>query len=149
MVADSRAAPSPGGIRPLDEPQLVQVEVGADDRPSRVRLEPALSLHASVGRHRQVVRQAQDERAISNPFVLSLSKDGGYLQSGATEGAGTGLPKERWREVPEILDSWRIDDEWWRKQPVSRLYYRVLLEDGTVVGLFKDLVSGEWYRQRV
>ena len=110
MVADSRAAPSPGGIRPLDEPRLVQVEVGADDRPLKVRLEPALS---------------------------------------TSKGSALRGSKERWREIPEILDSWRIDDEWWRKQPVSRLYYRVLLEDGTVVGLFKDLVSGEWYRQRV
>ena len=63
--------------------------------------------------------------------------------------AGRQTFSHEWRQVLEVLDSWRIDDEWWRKQPVSRLYYRVLLEDGTVVGLFKDLVSGEWYRQRV
>ena len=126
MVADSGAAPSPGGIRPLDEPQLVQVEVGADDRPSRVRLKPANGPALSSDR-RSRVSTASDT---SNGPALRGSKD-------------------RWREVPEILDSWRIDDEWWRKQPVSRLYYRVLLEDGTVVGLFKDLVSGEWYRQRV
>ena len=128
MVADSRAAPSPGGIRPLDEPQLVQVEVGADDRPSRVRLEP--SCHSL------------QNNPSPRPSVSPLPKGEGP--------GGEGRPFQgRWREVPEILDSWRIDDEWWRKQPVSRLYYRVLLEDGTVVGLFKDLVSGEWYRQRV
>ena len=59
---------------------------------------------------------------------------------------GLGAALESATMGPEILDSWRIDDEWWRKQPVSRLYYRVLLEDGMVVGLFKDLVSGEYKR---
>ncbi len=26
-----------------------------------------------------------------------------------------------------VLESWRIDDEWWRPRPVSRLYYHLLL----------------------
>ncbi len=53
-----------------------------------------LSCHGPLGRHRQmkmgtlclVVRQAHHERTSSNPFVLSLSKDGGYFQSSAAEG---------------------------------------------------------------
>lgn len=51
--------------------------------------------------------------------------------------------------VSEVLDNWRIDDEWWRNQPVSRLYYRVVLEDGTMTGLFQDLTSGRWYQQQL
>ena len=54
-----------------------------------------------------------------------------------------------WRLVARTDDVWRIDDEWWRERPVSRLYYRVTLEDGVSLGLFNDLVSGEWSRQRV
>ena len=48
----------------------------------------------------------------------------------------------------EIQSSWRIDDEWWRDQPVSRLYYTVLREDGHLQTVFRDLLTGQWYEQR-
>jgi hypothetical protein len=46
--------------------------------------------------------------------------------------------------VAEVQDVWRIDDEWWRQRPVSRLYWRLTLEDGQVVTVYEDLVSGRW-----
>lgn len=49
--------------------------------------------------------------------------------------------------VESTVESWRIDDEWWREKPVSRLYRRVVLEDGRVVDVYRDLVSGKWFRQ--
>ena len=49
--------------------------------------------------------------------------------------------------VENILDVWRIDDEWWRR-PISRLYHDVMLEGGGHVVLFKDLVSGDWFAQQ-
>lgn len=49
--------------------------------------------------------------------------------------------------VTDVLDTWRIDDEWWRME-ISRLYYRVGLTDGHALTLFRDLVSGDWYEQR-
>jgi hypothetical protein len=63
----------------------------------------------------------------------------------------SGLPvavrlKRRLR-IAAIEDKWRIDDEWWRAEPVARLYYNVLLATGDRWVLYKDLVSGEWYRQ--
>jgi hypothetical protein len=48
--------------------------------------------------------------------------------------------------IQEILDQWRIDDEWWRKE-VSRMYFRVALEGGQLLTLFQDLTSGRWYGQ--
>ncbi len=102
MVANTGAAPRPSGIRPLDAPQPVQVDVDGGDMPAGVRLKPVSRSHTPAR-----------------------------------------------RQVLQVLDTWRIEDEWWRKRPVSRLYYRVLLEDGTVTGLFKDLVGGDWYSQRV
>ena len=63
----------------------------------------------------------------------------------------SGLPLavrlKRRQRITVIEDRWRIDDEWWRKEPVSRLYYSVLLVTGEQLALYKDLVSGEWYRQ--
>jgi hypothetical protein len=49
--------------------------------------------------------------------------------------------------VEEVLETWRIDDEWWRKRPVSRMYYRLLLEDGRTVTVYEDLTSGRWWEQ--
>lgn len=45
-----------------------------------------------------------------------------------------------------ILESWRIDDEWWR-QPIARCYHAVLLDGGKRIVLFEDIVSGEWFAQ--
>jgi hypothetical protein len=62
-----------------------------------------------------------------------------------------GLPAtvrlKRRQAVISIEDKWRIDDEWWRAVPVSRLYYNVLLASGQRLVLYKDLVSGEWLEQ--
>ena len=116
MVADTGATPCPGGIRSLDAPQPVQIEVDDDDMPVGVSLKPVLS-------------GSKEPTLSPSAFHVRI--------------------KRRRREVTEVLGSWRIDDEWWRKQPVSRMYYRVVLEDGTMTGLFKDLVNGEWYQQRV
>ena len=49
--------------------------------------------------------------------------------------------------VISIEDRWRLDDEWWRAQPISRLYYNVLLASGRRLVLYKDLVNGKWYEQ--
>jgi hypothetical protein len=49
--------------------------------------------------------------------------------------------------IAALLESWRIDDEWWRPRAVSRRYWRVSLKDGRVVDVYCDLVSGRWARQ--
>ena len=50
------------------------------------------------------------------------------------------------RRVEAIRETWRIDDEWWRR-PISRLYHCVVLENGKSVTLYLDLVDGGWYIQ--
>lgn len=49
--------------------------------------------------------------------------------------------------IRTIEDCWRIDDEWWRSEPVSRLYYAVMLASGQRLVIYKDLVLNCWYRQ--
>jgi len=49
-------------------------------------------------------------------------------------------------KVEAILESWRIDDEWWR-QTISRNYMEVLLEGGKRMVLFQDLITGQWFAQ--
>ena len=52
-----------------------------------------------------------------------------------------------WRIVTAIEDHWRIDDEWWRSKPVSRIYYNIHLDSGQQMVLYRDLTTGNWYRQ--
>ncbi|MDM7999023.1 MAG: hypothetical protein QUS33_03235 [Dehalococcoidia bacterium] len=54
---------------------------------------------------------------------------------------------KRQRRVVRIRNVWRIDDEWWR-QEISRRYFELELNDGSVVTIFQDLVSGNWSHQR-
>ena len=49
--------------------------------------------------------------------------------------------------VEELLETWRIDDEWWRKRPVRRMYFSLALADGRMVTVYQDAVSGRWYQQ--
>jgi len=51
------------------------------------------------------------------------------------------------QSITTIEDKWRIDDEWWRSEPVSRLYYAVITASGQKRVIYKDLVDKHWYRQ--
>lgn len=52
-----------------------------------------------------------------------------------------------WQDVTLVRRPWRIDQHWWRSEPVRRDYYRVAPEDGPPLTLYHDLVSGGWFRQ--
>ncbi|MSQ21825.1 MAG: hypothetical protein EXR53_00745 [Dehalococcoidia bacterium] len=56
--------------------------------------------------------------------------------------------KGRWLKVESMADRWRIDDEWWRSEPVSRLYYDCMVDQGLKVTVFHDLVAGQWFLQK-
>lgn len=65
---------------------------------------------------------------------------------------GDGLPEVvtvdgAQRAVLAVRERWRVDDEWWRR-PISRDYVEVVLDDGRRLVLFRDLLTGEWFRQR-
>ena len=54
--------------------------------------------------------------------------------------------KRRRLRVTEVINIWRIDEEWWRKS-ISRFYFLLEVEGGMRVTLFHDLENGGWYRQ--
>lgn len=49
--------------------------------------------------------------------------------------------------VEDCHETWRIDDEWWRSKPISRVYWRISLSDGRMFDIYHDLVTGEWFSQ--
>ena len=65
---------------------------------------------------------------------------------------GNGLPRAVRFEgamqiVAAVQDRLRIDDEWWRERPVSRLYCQVQLERGRVLTLYHDLIGDSWWER--
>jgi hypothetical protein len=64
-----------------------------------------------------------------------------------SHGLPSALKGKRRQAVAAILDSWRIDDEWWRAEPLSRIYFEILLDSGQRLVIFKDLRLECWYRQ--
>jgi hypothetical protein len=51
------------------------------------------------------------------------------------------------REVEEVGEVWRIDDEWWREQ-IARRYVEVMLVGGGHVVVYEDLMNGGWLLQQ-
>jgi hypothetical protein len=76
---------------------------------------------------------------VNVPEPLKVEEDA----SGLPVAVGT---KQR-QSISSIEDRWRIDDEWWRTQSISRHYYKVLLTSGQRLVLYKDLATSGWYQQ--
>jgi len=52
-----------------------------------------------------------------------------------------------WQDVTLARRPWRIDQHWWRSEPVRRIYYRVAPEDAAPSTIYHDLVGDTWARQ--
>jgi hypothetical protein len=49
--------------------------------------------------------------------------------------------------VDHIEEMWRIAEAWWREAPQARTYFRVILETGRPLTLYRDDLTGDWYEQ--
>lgn len=83
--------------------------------------------------------RADTYKPVNAPAALQVEED--------TLGLPLAVKQKRRQAITSIEDRWRIDDEWWRAEPVSRLYYNVLLNSGQRLVLYKDLIGGGWYEQ--
>jgi hypothetical protein len=84
-----------------------------------------------------------DLRPLNAPTPLRVQMDAqGRISSIWRHG------RRRPRAIAAIQDRWRIDDEWWREHRVARMYYEVVLDDGTLLTIFQDLEADTWFEQR-
>jgi hypothetical protein len=83
--------------------------------------------------------RADTYKPVNTPEALQVEED--------ASGLPVAVKGKRRQTIMSIEDRWRLDDEWWRAAPVSRLYYNVLLASGQRLVLYKDLVTGGWYQQ--
>ena len=88
------------------------------------------------------VSDAPRLRPLGQPHVVTVHTD----KFGEPEFVS--LPDKPAPHVEIIRECWRIDEEWWR-QPISREYRTVVLDDGGSITLYHDLLKGLWYVQRV
>ena len=52
-----------------------------------------------------------------------------------------------WRPVEQVVDLWEVETEWWTPEPVNRRYWRLALTDGGLLTVYRDLDTGQWFRQ--
>ena len=90
--------------------------------------------------HTGAAARAHRLRPLNQPRPIQVETD----ESGEPQAVVLG--RER-LAVAAVQDRWRIDDEWWRQWPVSRMYFSLLLEDGRVVTVYQDLIGLRWARQ--
>ena len=50
--------------------------------------------------------------------------------------------------VEEICEQWRVSQGWWEKA-TDREYFRVRTVRGIVCEMYRDLLTGAWYLQRI
>ena len=50
--------------------------------------------------------------------------------------------------VQAVARRWRVDQDWWR-QRVWREYFKLTTRTGLLVIIYRDLLSGQWYLQRL
>ncbi len=48
--------------------------------------------------------------------------------------------------VESIDERVEEEGEWWEPEPVWKMHYRVTLEDGRELGIFRNMKTGSWYR---
>ncbi len=128
MVTDTRAAS--GGRRPS--------------------LEPTPSIPSPA--HGRGAKGVGKLRPLNSPRPLDVETDANACPEPGASRSRRDVPTAVYlaghrRAVESVLETWRIDDEWWREQPVSRVYWRLFLENGCAVDVYRDAVRGRRYKQ--
>ena len=83
--------------------------------------------------------RADTYKPVNTPEPVKIEED--------ASGLPLAVRMKRRQAVISIEDKWRLDDEWWRSEAISRLYYNVLLASGQRLVLYTDLITGGWYQQ--
>ncbi|MDA0256401.1 MAG: hypothetical protein O3C25_01480 [Chloroflexi bacterium] len=107
-------------------------------------------------------RDAQGLRPLGLPRAVRVRADTDGVPIAVTLEGG-----RRTLEVERVLELWRIVEGWWREAPADRTYYRVAVDGGRALTLFRDesfrdesfrdesfrddaerASGGRWYEQR-
>jgi hypothetical protein len=79
---------------------------------------------------------AEKLRPLNQPRAVSVQTDENGVPVSVTNYA-----------VETFVETWRVEDEWWRPKAIDRRYWRLSLDDGRTVDIYHDAVRRRWYRQ--
>lgn len=54
----------------------------------------------------------------------------------------------RIHRVCSVAKRWRVDQAWWQ-QRIWREYFKLSTDSGLLVIIYRDLLTGDWYLQRL
>lgn len=80
-------------------------------------------------------------RTINNPTCIVVEED--ILHNPTSVAIGS-----RKLQIDFIEDMWDVVDEWWRPSMIARRYYKVIFREGSILTIFRDLISGIWWEQK-
>ena len=85
-------------------------------------------------------RDTRRIRRLKTPTIIEVAA--------AAEGTPLRLCQgNAWHDVKLARRPWRIDQHWWRSDPVRRVYYRLEVEDGAPLTVYYDEIAQTWFRQ--
>ncbi len=83
-------------------------------------------------------------RSIGMPRGLAVRVDASGTPIAVTRAVRGRSLEARIEQIDEV---WRIAEAWWREVSQARTYYRVILEGGRPLTLFRDETTGTWSEQ--
>lgn len=160
MVPPARTPLRPDRLRALNLPSSVEVGIDTWGQPTWVRESDAeeRGRGAEMGQRgsgAEIRDRASADRGVETAGGERSGGGGppgpGGEEAGDRRVAGSGEagpPGDgAGRRVEEVIETWIVQDEWWRN-PIHRRYVEVVLEGGAHVVLFENLVTGEWFMQK-
>ena len=78
-------------------------------------------------------------KGVNTPVPIAVQENASHAPVAVTL-------KGRALSVESVMDRWAIDDEWWRDEAISRMYYQLVVENGRVVIVYSE-IDGSWYQQ--
>lgn len=70
------------------------------------------------------------------------------VQSDALATPQTFTWQGRTHPVQTVAKRWRVDHGWWRGR-IWREYFKLTTQSGLLVIIYRDLLTGQWYLQRL
>ncbi len=56
--------------------------------------------------------------------------------------------KNRYLAVVHISEIWHVMDEWWKPEPIDRVYFHLVLERDLSISIFFERNTGQWKIQQ-
>jgi hypothetical protein len=81
---------------------------------------------------------------LPRPLGIRADAEGFPVALARTDARGR---SSREAHVERIEEVWRVAEAWWRESSQARTYYRVILDGGRPLTLFRDDDTGAWFEQ--